>query len=150
MINRQFKQMLTLFALGLYTGAVVYLCVSTPEPQGIFPQVAWKWVIRSHQIQQSAFLFAMVPIWCLGIHRLIHHKQPGMKQFVRVYGVFTALGLMTAADLSVQLQAANCLTTCPDGSGLLLISVWFCTLVLSAMGASALVRVKQKSSTPDG
>jgi len=143
MINRQCKRLLTLAALVLYTGAVIYLCASTPEPPGIFPQVAGKWIIRSHQLQQSAFLFAMVPVWCLGIHRLIHHKQPAMKQFLRIYGVLSALGLMTAADLFVQLQATDCVTACPDGSGLLLISVWFFTLLLSAMGAAVLTRLKE-------
>lgn len=143
MINRQLKRVVTLVTLALYTGAVVGLCISTPEPPGILPQIEWKWIILSHEMQKSVFLFAMVPVWCLGIHRIIHKKQAGLKQFGRVYGVVTALGLMTAGYLFVQLQAEDCLKSCPDGAGLLLISVWFCTLLISAMGTSTLARLKE-------
>ena len=131
-----------LAGLAIYIGAAGWSFMVTPEPSGLLPGIAWQWIIRSHQIERVGFYCALMPLWCLIIHRLLHHKMPDITSFLRTYSVITAPCLITAVYLACQLQTPDCLRTCPDDVQMNLIWGWFCLSVATAILLSVRARLK--------
>lgn len=141
------KKIMVLAGLVFYTALAAWPFSGAPEPYGLLPGIAWQWIIRSHQIERVGFCFAMMPLWCLSIHRLLHHGMPGIKQYLMTYSIVIFPGMIMAGYLAYHLQAPDCLKTCPSERQLTLISMAFGAAVTTAMSLSVLVQLHKEVKT---
>lgn len=132
-----------LAGLVLYAGLAAWPFMGVPDPQGVIPGIAWQWIIRAHQTERLGFCFALMPLWCLVIHRLMHRGMPGTRQYLLSYSVINVPGLMTAGYLAYQLHSPDCLKACPSEPKMMLISLVFCTGLITAVTLSAILRLKK-------